>query len=524
MWLEQFLTPENVLAIVGVLVAVGGLAYERLIPGRKRIGYRVQMDAPIDDKSEDHELRQRLRMLENAADLEGASLVLMRIENDGFRAIDREDYITTREDWGGLVATFPLRRVVDVMVTEPSHESLVRYLPNGPTGLRYVGNNNHTQSTEILVPKVPLNRGDFFKLLVVLTDQPGSGPPHAPATLTGRIKEGKVHNNEKFRAPNSRVLGIVISLVLLLVLQPVGFQLLEGAPPPRGCVRGGMTVVGSTAFAPVMKGLATAYQAECPGSRITVAAGGSGNGIQTLRTVAKTEKGFPSYLSMSDGRDRSGSGLTGEVVAVPVFAVVVNDSVDVRNLTTHQITDLFDGDVKDWSAITHGPSLPVRLVGREANSGTRNAFQRYVIERSELAATSADCRHADFPSDKVVRCEEDSTDSLLDAVGATPGAIGYAELSSATARAAHGGLRVVALDGKRPSAADVMNESYPFSEAEYAYTDGPPPPGSLVGSFLDLLDEHAGRTLMQENAALPCSLPQNAMTCKDAENAENRTN
>lgn len=175
-WLESMLAPENVLALLGVVVTVGVLSYERLIPGRKRIGFRVQMDTVIDDgdqrgDEDDGPPHQRLSLLEGDPDLAGASLVLLRIENDGFRSIDAGDYITAPEYGHGLTVTFPCRTVRDVAVTEPSHPTLLRYLPRGGTperpGLLWSG-------PEISLPRVPLNRGDHFKLLVLLTG-PGGG-------------------------------------------------------------------------------------------------------------------------------------------------------------------------------------------------------------------------------------------------------------------------------------------------------------------------------------------------------------
>ncbi|MFI0814263.1 hypothetical protein ACH4TX_08995 [Streptomyces sp. NPDC021098] len=190
-WLEQLMAPENLLALLGVAVTVGGLSYERLIPGRKRIGYRVQMDTLIDDSAEDGQIHQRLGMLENTPDLAGASLVLLRIENDGFRSIDADDYITApATNHRGLTATFPNRTVRDVAVTEPSHPDLLRHLPQRGTpespGLVCAGN-------EISLPRVPLNKGDHFKLLVLLTGAGTDKPPH----VGGRIREGRIRNNER---------------------------------------------------------------------------------------------------------------------------------------------------------------------------------------------------------------------------------------------------------------------------------------------------------------------------------------
>ena len=40
-WVLDLVAPENLLALLGVVATVGVLSYERLFPGRKRIGFRV---------------------------------------------------------------------------------------------------------------------------------------------------------------------------------------------------------------------------------------------------------------------------------------------------------------------------------------------------------------------------------------------------------------------------------------------------------------------------------------------------
>ncbi|MEU2687351.1 hypothetical protein ABZ654_26435 [Streptomyces hygroscopicus] len=142
-------------------------------------------------------------MLENTPDLARASLVLLRIENDGFRSIDADDYITApATNHRGLTATFPNRTVRDVAVTEPSHPDLLRHLPQRGTpenpGLVCAGN-------EIWLSRVPLNKGDHFKLLVLLTGAGTDKPPHAG----GRIKEGRIRN--KTRSSGAPATGCSVS-------------------------------------------------------------------------------------------------------------------------------------------------------------------------------------------------------------------------------------------------------------------------------------------------------------------------
>lgn len=509
-WLEQLTAPENLLALLGVVVTVGGLSYERLIPGRKRIGYRVQMDTLIDDSTQGGPIHQRLRMLENTPDLAGASLVLLRIENDGFRSIDADDYITApATNHRGLTATFPNRTVRDVAVTEPSHPDLLRHLPQRGTpenpGLVCAGN-------EISLPRVPLNKGDHFKLLVLLTGAGTDKPPH----VGGRIKEGRIRNNEKFRRPSNRMLGLIGSLLAMLMLQSFGVQLWRDDPLPRGCAEGNLTIVGSTAFKPVAQDAGKAYQGDCRDAHVTVEAQGSGRGTKTLIDAGEAAKGgFPSYLAFSDGPEGDGDPkLKEHLVALSVFGVVVNKDVRMPDLSLDELRRLYSGRITNWNQLPGGPDLPVRLVSRDAKSGTRGVFESRVLGRNEISRTSDNCRTPKFTGDTVVRCELDSTGEVLKTVANTPGAIGYAELHSAEESAQKGDLHLVALDSRKPSIDAVRERIYPFWEPEYAYTYTAPPPNSLTSKFLDYLAGDTGRNLIETHGHLPCAAAENQRACQ----------
>ncbi|GHH85884.1 phosphate-binding protein [Streptomyces sulfonofaciens] len=520
-WLGNLLAPENLLALLGVVTTVGVLSYERLFPGRKRIGFRVQMDTVIDDGRQDEgPLHQRLRMLENHPDLSGASLVLLRIENDGFRGIDAADYITAPDENHGLTATFPGRTVRDVAVTEPSHLSLLRYLPRGSTeespGLVWSG-------AEVSIPRVPLNRGDHFKLLVLLT---GPGEGRDPG-IDGRLREGRIRNNEKFRRPSNRMLGLILSLFLVMVAQPFFFNRFQDRPLPAGCAGGRLTVVGSTAFQPVMARLAAAYRENCRDApHITVNAQGSGAGISTLLDRGGAAGGgFAPYLALSDGPAQSRDPhLTGRLVAVSVFALVVNEDVPLTGIRLADLRKLYTGGITDWRRLrtatgAPGPGLRVTLVGRDGASGTRNVFEdRLLGGATEPPRTSGadDCATRIRRYQGITRCEQSSTDRLLRAVADTPGAIGYADLDSAERYAAAGRLRLLALDGEQPSIKAVAERGYPFREPEYAYTYGTAPANSLTSKFLDSMTGDTGQTIMERGGHLPCSVPENLEACHAA--------
>ncbi|MGW7519081.1 substrate-binding domain-containing protein [Streptomyces sp. NPDC054796] len=496
-WLD-WLSPENVLAALGVLGTVGVLAYERLMPGLKRIGYRVQMDTLIGGDAQNGQADVRLGLFGEAPEMSDASLVLLRIENDGLRAVGTEDY--TSRELSGLTVTFTERTVTGVAVTEPSSPHLMSHF-SPRAGLRHDSNVIH-------VPKVPLNRGESYKLLVLLT---GSGVGRS-VTVNGGLREGAVKRNRRQPRPSNRVLGLVAFLALLLVAEPVVLTLGDRTLPPVGCAEGALTVTGSTAFAPVLEEVGTAYEKECAGATVTVDARGTGTGLWALDEAGKKAKGgAPAHVTLSDGaKPDSFPKLRERYVAVSVFTLVVNERARVKDLSLEEVRRIYRGDIVNWKEVG-GADLPVRLVSRDADSGTREVFQRRVLDGNEPPHTARDCVHKDDPGARVTRCELNSTERVLSTVADVPGALGYSELRAADQLK---GMRRVSLDGRAPSPESVAEKRYPYHETEYAYTYGQPPADSLASSFLDFLINGSGQNIVATHGHLPCAAPPNMELCR----------
>ncbi|MFJ4829364.1 substrate-binding domain-containing protein [Streptomyces sp. NPDC088747] len=505
----EWLSAENVVAVgtavIGVVASAVMVWYERRVPRRKQIGYRVQMDNPIGDDVRSGRANVRQGLFDEAPGMSDATLVLLRIENDGSQSIAGDDY-TSRERHG-LTAVFTDRTIRGVSVTQPPGTDHLMDHFTRAAGLSYEGNTLH-------IPRVPLNRGEHFKLLVLLS----GGDVGDPIRIIGGIRDGEVRPNRSTTPDDqpplfsraARLITVlltvcVVTLALIVVLR-------DGTRPPIGCETGSLTVTGSTAFAPVMRELAEKYEADCEGSVITVDAHGSQTGLRDLDTAGlQTKKGSPPLIALSDGPKPNGlDKLRENRVAVSVFALVVNNRVPLVNISIEDARRLYRGEIKNWRELD-GPNLPVLLVSRDANSGTRQVFQRRVLERGEIANSSLDCVHKDDPTAPVVRCELDSTDQVLSTVARLPGAIGYSELNSADNV---DGLHRIGLDSHDASVEDLEHgtSDYPYREIEYAYTYGAPPADSLASSFLTYM-RGTGQDVIRTHGHLPCGTPVGLRIC-----------
>jgi ABC-type phosphate transport system substrate-binding protein len=509
----EWLSAENLVAvttaILGIVASAVMVWYERRVPRRKRIGYRVQLDTPIGDgQGPDSRTNRREGWFDTAAGMTHASMVLLRIENDGSQAVGRDDYQSPGSH--GLTVEFGERTILGVSVTQPSATSHLLEHFTRDRGFGYQGGT-------LRLPRVPLNRGAYYKLLVLLS----GGSVGDEIQLSGDLSDGEVHRNRSAtpdeKAPlfsrASRLITIALTLCVVALAVIVVAQ--DDSPPPIGCEGGTLTLTGSTAFAPVLREVAEKYERDCEDDDpdVEVDPHGSAAGIRDLAAAgAEAEHGSPPLVALSDGPKPGGlPELRENRVAVSVFALVVNEDVRLRNLSTTDVRRLYRGEIANWSELG-GPDLAVHLVSRDANSGTRQVFQRRVLGRGEIAHSSVDCVHKDDPTAPVIRCELDSTAQVLATVAEIPGAIGYSEHGLAT-RAK--GLHRLDLDGEPPSvdAIEHGTSSYPYREIEYAYTYGQPPADSLASSFLTYLTRGNGQDVIRTHGHLPCWTPEGMELC-----------
>ncbi|GAB2863624.1 substrate-binding domain-containing protein [Streptomyces deserti] len=506
-------------AILGIVASGVMVWYERRVPRRKRIGYRVQMDNPIGDDVRSGRANVRLGLFDEAPVMADATLVLLRVENDGSLGIGRDDY--TGPEPHGLTAVFTDRVIRGVSVTQPSHTDHLMDHFTAARGFGYDGNT-------LRIPRVPLNRGDHFKLLVLLS----GGDVGRDIRLTGGLRDGEVRPNRGVTADDKPPLfsfpaRVFTALLTVSVMVLAGIILLrDDTRPPIGCEQGELTVVGSTAFAPVVETLAREYEKDCEGADITIEARGSEAGVKELHdTGTRSPDEARSMIAFSDGPmgDRLGMKQWREPIALSVFTLVVNERIDLgpKGLTRAELNALYDGTITRWSRLKGRglDDLPVVLVSRDAYSGTRQILQNKLLDKKwEMApTTSLDCRPpggttTDTP---VTRCELGSTEDVLKKVAEQPGAIGYSELNLAeeSERAFakdprdKRGLRLVTINGQAGDVDRIEQDgsAYPYRGVEYAYTYGGTRLGSLADSFLAYLDEGTSRGAIRRHGHLPCA-------------------
>ena len=246
--------------------------------------------------------------------------------------------------------------------------------------------------------------------------------------------------------------------------------LLAGCTTPFGGtsapLSGHIKVDGSTALQPLVSKAATLFQQEHPQVHIDVGGGGSVTGLQDV-TSQKVDVGDSDIYA--DPAIYPDPNLTDHLVCVIPFTMIESSDVNVPNLTTADIVNIFaTRKYTNWSQIG-GPDLPIVPIVRPANSGTRATFRHYVLGGLD-----------ELGSLQTINSSQD----VVTKVAQTPGAIGYLAASVLNAQ-----VKVITINGSAATLENIESGHYTFWSYEHMYTlntlsqaNGP-----LIDAFLNFM-------------------------------------
>lgn len=209
---------------------------------------------------------------------------------------------------------------------------------------------------------------------------------------------------------------------------------------------GSVSMAGSTSMEKLANAVAESFMAKYPGVTVTAEFTGSSAGIEAV-TAGSVDIGNSSR-ALKD--EEKAAGVVENIVAIDGIAVVVDPANKVADLTKDQLIGIYKGEIKNWSELG-GEDAPIVVVGREAGSGTRGAFE-------ELLELKDACVYAS---------ELDSTGAVIAKVAATPGAIGYVSLD-----AIDDSVVAVSLEGVEATAENIKAGSYFLSRPFVMATKG----------------------------------------------------
>ena len=248
----------------------------------------------------------------------------------------------------------------------------------------------------------------------------------------------------------------------------------EAAPAETTAdLSGNLSMVGSTSMEKLANALSEAFMEEYPDVTVTAEFVGSGAGIEAV-TNGTADIGNSSR-SLKD--EEKAAGVVENVVAIDGIAVCVDPANEVADLTKEQLTNIYNGTITNWKEVG-GADEPIIVIGREAGSGTRGAFE-------ELVDLKDACKYAN---------ELDSTGAVIAKVASTPGAIGYASLD-----ALDDSVKALSLEGVEATAENIKAGNYFLSRPFVMATKGEiSEQNDLVQAWFDFVLGDEGQQVASE--------------------------
>ena len=170
---------------------------------------------------------------------------------------------------------------------------------------------------------------------------------------------------------------------------------------------GSVTLAGSTSMEKLANAMNEAFMEKYPNVSATAEFTGSSAGIESL-AAGSVDIGDASR-ALSD--DEKGQGIVENIVAIDGIAVITDTDNTITDIKSEDLAKVYTGEITNWKDLG-GKDEQIVVIGREAGSGTRDAFE-------ELMDVKDSCKYAQ---------ELDSTGAVLAKVATTPGAVGYVSL------------------------------------------------------------------------------------------------
>lgn len=211
-------------------------------------------------------------------------------------------------------------------------------------------------------------------------------------------------------------------------------------------IEGSIKMAGSTSMEKLANAIAESFMAKYPNVTVTAEFTGSSAGVESL-LAGSVDIGNSSRSLKDTEKD---AGAVENIVAIDGIAVVTDPANKVQDLTKDQLISIYKGEIKNWKELG-GEDEAIVVIGREAGSGTRGAFE-------ELLEIVDECSYAN---------ELDSTGAVMAKVASTPGAIGYVSLDIVDET-----VSTFTLDNVEPTEENIKADKYLLSRPFVMATKG----------------------------------------------------
>ena len=246
---------------------------------------------------------------------------------------------------------------------------------------------------------------------------------------------------------------------------------------------GSISCSGATSFQPLVEAAADDFMDANPDVSIAISAGGSGQGLSQV-AEGSVQIGRSDVYAEEKLDEGQCEGLVDNQVCIVGMGPIVNEGVDVDDLTLEQLKGIFLGEITDWSEVG-GTAGTINVIQRESGSGTRATFENAVLG-DEVA-----------PDSFTPVAEVDSSGTVIEQVAATDGSISYVAFNYME----NDGIKALTVDGVEPTQENVESGDFIIWAYEHMYTreDEDESTAAVTQAFIDyIMSDDFTDTIVEE--------------------------
>ncbi|MCU0604443.1 MAG: phosphate ABC transporter substrate-binding protein [Desulfobacterales bacterium] len=249
---------------------------------------------------------------------------------------------------------------------------------------------------------------------------------------------------------------------------------------------GNLVLKGSTTVLPIAQKVAEEFMKENQDVRVSIAGGGSGNGIKALIDgtcdVAKSSR----FIKKPEVELAVGRGVypVPFCIAYDCIVPVVHPSNTVANLTVEQLKAIYRGGVRNWKEVG-GPDREIVVVSRDTSSGTYEVWEEMVLGGDKV-----------YPGALL----QASNGAIVQTVAKNKNAVGYIGIGYSNPE-----VKPLSVNGIVGSEQTTLDGTYPISRPLFMFTPGWPK--SEAQRFLNyFMHPEKGQKLVREAGFVPLYL------------------
>ena len=245
-------------------------------------------------------------------------------------------------------------------------------------------------------------------------------------------------------------------------------------------LKGSISMVGSTSMEKFATALGEIFMEKYPDVTVQSEFIGSGAGIEAAGN-GSADIGNSSR-NLKD--EEKANGIAENIVAIDGIAVVTHTGNTAESLTKDELINIYNGTITNWKD-AGGADQPIVVIGREAGSGTRSAFE-------ELLKLEDACKYSN---------ELDSTGAVMAKVASTPGSIGYVSLDVLDDT-----VKTLNLEGTAPTPENIKAGSYFLSRPFVMATKGEiSEQKDVVQALFEFIHSDEGKELVESVGLIPAN-------------------